>query len=277
MQIMILPDSAAIGVWAAGHIMRRLADRRLRVLGVATGSSPLPVYDALALRLPRSGGRNVRADPESDKDARAEASLRSLTAFALDEYVGISPDRPESYHAVIRGEVTEKLGLDPARVHVPDGTAGDLEKACREYEQLIAEAGGVDLQILGIGATGHLGFNEPSSSFSSRTRVKTLAPQTRRDNARFFASEEQVPLHCVTQGLGTIMEASELLLVAYGEHKAPAVARAVEGPLTSMCPASIIQWHQDAVVLLDEAAASQLEHLDYYRHVQEHDLLPDQD
>ncbi|WP_344680666.1 glucosamine-6-phosphate deaminase, partial [Actinocorallia glomerata] len=247
---------------------------RLQVLGVATGSSPLPAYDALARRI---DGTGAEGSAEGGAPAVSREALETLTAFALDEYVGIEPDRPESYHAVIREEVTEKLGLDPSRVHVPEGAAEDLEAACRHYEQLIADAGGVDLQILGIGATGHLGFNEPSSSFSSRTRVKTLAPQTRRDNARFFSSEDEVPLHCVTQGLGTIMDAGELLLIAYGEHKAEAVARAVEGPLTSMCPASIIQWHHDAVVLLDEAAASKLEHLDYYRHVQEHDLLPDQD
>lgn len=269
-QIIILPDSESIGEWAAEHILRRFDAGRLRVLGVATGSSPLPVYDTLARRL-SSHQTSVANDTAS-----GSRDLSQLTAFALDEYVGLSTERPESYHAVIDSEVTRKLGLDPARVHVPQGAATDLESACTDYEARIAEAGGVDLQILGIGGTGHLGFNEPSSSFSSRTRVKTLAPQTRLDNARFFSSAEEVPLHCVTQGLGTIMEADELLLVAYGEHKADAVARAVEGPLTSMCPASIIQWHADAVVLLDEASASRLEHLDYYRHVQAHDLLPDQ-
>lgn len=269
-QIIILPDAASIGDWAADHLLRRLAAGRLRVLGVATGSSPLPVYDALA----RIVSGATSAQPGGG--IVAEDAVRGLSAVALDEYVGLAPTRPESYHAVVRHEVTQKLGLDPERVHVPDGAAPDLVAECARYEELIRAVGGVDLQLLGIGGTGHLGFNEPSSSFSSRTRVKTLAPQTRRDNARFFASEEEVPLHCVTQGLGTIMEARELLLIAYGEHKADAVARAVEGPLTSMCPASIIQWHADAVVLVDEAAASGLEHLDYYRHVQAHDLLPDQ-
>ena len=270
MQIIILPDAAAIGDWAADHLLRRLCAGQLRVLGVATGSSPLPVYDALARHMSASN------TPDRDDTSSGPQDLRNVTAFALDEYVGLAPSRRESYHDVIRREVTEKLGLDPARVHVPDGAAEDLEEACEHYEQLITDAGGVDLQILGIGATGHLGFNEPSSSFSSRTRVKTLAPLTRRDNARFFDAEDDVPMHCITQGLGTIMEARELLLIASGEHKADAVARAVEGPLTSMCPASIIQWHADAVVLLDESAASRLQHLDYYRHVQAHDLLPDQ-
>jgi glucosamine-6-phosphate deaminase len=155
--------------------------------------------------------------------------------------------------------------MDPGGVHVPDGRADDLDAAADAYEAAIAAVGGVDLQLLGIGANGHIGFNEPTSSFASRTRVKTLAPRTRTDNARFFGSPDEVPVHCLTQGLGTILEARELLLVAQGETKAAAVAAAVEGPLTSMCPGSVLQLHPRATVVVDAAAAGRLQLLDYYR------------
>jgi glucosamine-6-phosphate deaminase len=247
-EIVILPTPAAVGRAAAARIVRLVTDRTDAVLGLATGSSPLAIYAELAAR-------------------RAEGlDLSRVSGFALDEYVGLPVAHPQSYASVIRVEVTEPLGLDPSRVHVPDGLADDIEGACAEYEVAIAEAGGVDLQILGIGANGHIGFNEPTSSFRSRTRIKTLSARTREDNARFFASLAEVPTHCVTQGLGTILDARELLLVAQGEAKADAVAAAVEGPLTSMVPASILQWHRTATVIVDEAAASKLSLADYYRH-----------
>lgn len=155
-------------------------------------------------------------------------------------------------------------------MHVPDGGAADLVAAAAGFERRIEAAGGIDVQILGIGANGHIGFNEPTSSLSSRTRVKTLAPRTRADNARFFASPEEVPVHCLTQGLGTILEARELVLVALGRAKADAVAAAVEGPLSSMCPASVLQLHPRAGAYLDEAAAARLRLADYYRHTWAH-------
>jgi glucosamine-6-phosphate deaminase len=256
-QITIVPDAHAVAECAADRIadaIRSSAARgRPAVLGVATGSSPLGTYAALAAR--------VRA---------GELDVSGVAAFALDEYVGLDPHHPESYHSVIRRTVTEPLGLDPERVHVPDGAAADLEAACADYERMIEEAGGVDLQLLGIGANGHIGFNEPTSSFASRTRVKTLAPQTRADNARFFGAPDQVPVHCVTQGLGTILDARQLLLVAQGEGKADAVARMIEGPLAGVCPASALQLHRRADVVIDRAAASQLRLSDYYEYVQEH-------
>ena len=167
---------------------------------------------------------------------------------------------------MLNRQVTEPLGLDPGNVFVPDGRAADIPAACAAYEAAIRDLGGVDLQILGIGANGHIGFNEPTSSFASRTRIKTLAPRTRADNARFFADPDEVPTHCLTQGLGTIMDARELLLVAQGEAKAAAIAAAVEGPVTSMCPGSILQFHPQAHVIIDEAAAARLSLVDYYRH-----------
>lgn len=256
MQIAIVADAAAVAEYAATRIAdairARAGSARRAVLGVATGSSPLGAYAALAAQV-RAGRLDVAG----------------VTAFALDEYVGLDPAHPESYRSVIRRTVTEPLGLDPDRVHVPDGAAADLDAACARYEQLIRDAGGVDLQLLGIGANGHIGFNEPTSSFASRTRVKTLAPQTRADNARFFEAPDRVPVHCVTQGLGTILEARQLLLVAQGEGKAEAVAQMIEGPLASICPASALQLHPDAVVVIDRAAASQLRFSDYYEYVQE--------
>jgi glucosamine-6-phosphate deaminase len=248
-EVVILPDADAVARLAAERIAAAVRRRPDAVLGLATGSSPTGTYARLAAAV-----------------AAGELDLSRASGFALDEYVGIPAEHPESYAAVIRRTVTEPLGMDPARVHVPDGRAADLEAAAEEYDRAIAAAGGVDVQLLGIGANGHIGFNEPTSSFASRTRIKTLSSRTRSDNARFFASPDEVPTHCLTQGLGTILEARELLLVAQGEAKAEAVAAAVEGPLSSMCPASALQLHRRAAVLVDEAAGSRLRLAEYYRY-----------
>ncbi len=161
--------------------------------------------------------------------------------------------------------------MNPDLVRVP-ADRGPLEEAGESYERAITDAGGIDLQVLGIGRTGHIGFNEPGSSFASLTRVKTLTEQTRLDNARFFPSLEDVPTHCVTPGLGTIMRAKRLVLLAFGEAKADAVAGAVEGPVTSSLPGSAIQLHQHVTVILDDAAAANLAHADYYRYAWDHRL-----
>ncbi|MCC3266985.1 glucosamine-6-phosphate deaminase [Arthrobacter gengyunqii] len=207
------------------------------VLGFATGSSPLPLYDALAdFGLDFSGVRG----------------------FALDEYIGLPPGDPRSYGAVIDSEVVQRLGMRPGSVLLPDVAAGDLEAAAREYEQAIRDAGGVDLQILGIGHNGHLAFNEPGAALDSRTRVEQLAERTRRANARFFDSPDQVPTRCMTQGIGTILDARQLLLVAHGADKADIIARALQGPVTPDCPASALQLHPRVTVILDQAAAAGL-------------------
>ncbi len=252
MEIVILPTAAEVGHIAAAKIAGLVTRKPDAVLGLATGSSPLAIYAELAI-LARSG----------------EVDFSRARGFALDEYVGLPVEHPQSYASVIRTEVTQPLGMDAALVRVPDGLAPDLAAACEEYERAIASVGGIDLQILGIGANGHVGFNEPSSSFQSRTRIKTLAPQTRADNARFFGSPDEVPTHCVTQGLGTILDAGELVMVAQGANKADAVARAVEGPISSRCPGSILQWHRRATVIVDEAAAAGLELAAYYRYTYE--------
>jgi glucosamine-6-phosphate deaminase len=162
--------------------------------------------------------------------------------------------------------VVEPLGLTPELVRVPNGDPATIERAAADYESAIKAAGGVDLQILGIGRTGHIGFNEPGSSLASRTRVKTLTEATRRDNARFFASPDEVPMHCITQGIGTILRARHLVLLAFGAGKAQAVAAAMEGPVSASRPGSAIQLHPHTTVIVDEAAAAELENLDYYRH-----------
>ncbi|WP_345751318.1 glucosamine-6-phosphate deaminase [Microbacterium rhizophilus] len=245
-EVVIVPDRAAAGALIAEEIAALIARRPDAVLGLATGSTPLPVYEALRSRL-------------------AGVDVSRVRAFALDEYVGLDPAHPESYRSVIAREVVEPLGLDPDRIRVPDGTLDGIEHHGEDYEAAIAAAGGVDLQILGIGTDGHIGFNEPGSSFASRTRVKTLTRQTRADNARFFPSIDDVPRHCITQGLGTILDARHLVLLAFGERKAAAVAGAVEGAVTASLPGSAIQLHPHVTVVIDEPAASRLAHADYYR------------
>jgi glucosamine-6-phosphate deaminase len=197
--------------------------------------------------------------------AARSLDLERVRGFALDEYIGLPSGHPESYRSVITREVVEPLGLNPSLVHVPGDDGGPTEGAGERYEAAIAASGGVDLQVLGIGRTGHIGFNEPGSSLVSRTRVKTLTEQTRADNARFFDSPDDVPRHCLTQGLGTILDARHLVLLAFGESKAAAIAGAVEGPVSSSLPGSAIQLHPFVTVVVDEAAAAQLAYADYYR------------
>ncbi|WP_461171747.1 glucosamine-6-phosphate deaminase [Arthrobacter sp. Z1-9] len=249
MEVVILNGSKQIGKLAADSIEELLRRKPDAVLGLATGSSPLPVYDELA-----------------DRHGRGGLDFSRASGFALDEYVGLPADHPESYREVIRREFTNRVNIAPENVHGPDGTAADILAACRAYEEAITAAGGIDLQLLGVGTDGHIGFNEPGSSFASRTRIKSLIEQTRRDNARFFNSLAEVPHHVLTQGLGTIMDAGHVILVATGAQKAQAVRDFVEGPVSAICPASVLQFHPHATVLLDEAAASALKLADFYRH-----------
>jgi glucosamine-6-phosphate deaminase len=190
-----------------------------------------------------------------------------VTCFNLDEYVGLPAAHEQSYRATIARELTDGLDIPPGHVNGPDPSPGGLPTAGERYEALIAAAGGIDLQFLGIGSDGHLAFNEPGSSLASRTRIKTLTAQTRKDNARFFESVDEVPTHVLTQGIGTILQARHLLLIVTGEAKAGAVAAAVEGPVSASCPASALQLHPHVTVLLDQDAASRLARLAYYREV----------
>ncbi|MBM7775036.1 glucosamine-6-phosphate deaminase [Actinokineospora baliensis] len=248
MEIVIVADRDAVGEVAAGAIADLVSAKPDALVGVATGSSPLPVYASLARRV-----------------AAGELDVSRTRVCQLDEYVGLPTGHPESYRAVIEREVLTPLGLTTDSFLGPDGAADDLPAACADYERVLREAGGVDLQLLGIGSDGHIGFNEPCSSFSSRTRVKTLTQRTRLDNARFFGSLDEVPWHVVTQGIATISDARHLVLVATGESKAEAIALTVEGPLAAVTPASALQLHPHATVIVDEAAASRLKHADYFR------------
>ncbi|MGS0686806.1 glucosamine-6-phosphate deaminase [Nakamurella sp. GG22] len=249
MEIVILPDGAAIAALAADAIENLMRRKPTAVLGLATGSSPLAIYDELTTRC---------------KDGNV--SFAQASGFTLDEYVGLPADHPESYRNVIDREFVSRVDFAPGAVQGPDGLADDIPAACAAYEEAIAVAGGVDLQILGIGTDGHIGFNEPGSSLASRTRIKTLARQTRVDNARFFDGDlDAVPTHCLTQGLATIMSARHLVLVATGAGKAEAVHHLVEGAVSALWPATILQHHPHATVLLDGAAASRLQLADYYR------------
>ncbi|OTA25971.1 glucosamine-6-phosphate deaminase [Alloscardovia macacae] len=238
-------EAGAIYAQAVGEAIK--ANPKL-VLGLATGSTPHAAYQALAKKV---------------KDEGIDVS--QVRGFALDEYAGLDPEHPESYHSVIRREVVEPVGLNPELINVPNGALETLPHAGADYDAAIEAAGGVDIQILGIGTDGHIGFNEPGSSLASPTRMKTLTEQTRIDNARFFDGDlSQVPTHCITQGVGTIMKARHLILLAFGEGKADAVAASVEGPVTSICPASALQMHPHATFIVDEAAASKLQYAQYY-------------
>lgn len=256
MEIIIVSRPEEIGHVAAAQLTHWIKGIEAPVLGVATGSSPLGIYADLARRV-----------------AQGELDLSRASAFALDEYVGLGAGHPQSYADTIRRTVTEPLRMNPELVHAPDGMASDIPAFCQGYEEAIVAAGGVDVQILGIGPNGHIGFNEPGSSLASRTRIKTLSKATRQANSRYFTDESEVPTHCLTQGLATILDARHALLVADGERKAEAIAAMVEGPLGAHCPATALQLHRHVVVVIDEAAASKLRHADEYRDVQA--LKPD--
>jgi glucosamine-6-phosphate deaminase len=249
----VIADEETLALLATDAVERLLRTEAAPVLGLATGSSPLRIYDELARRHAEEG-----------------LTFAHAQAFMLDEYVGIADDHPQRYRNVIDTEIATRVDFAEGAVHGPDGSADDLAAASAEYDRMIAEAGGIDLQILGIGTDGHIAFNEPGSSLSSRTRVKTLTRQTRADNARFFDDDiDHVPSRCLTQGLGTIMEAKHLVLIAVGGNKAEAVHQMVEGPISAMWPATVLQMHQHVTVLVDDQAASRLQLGDYYRHAYE--------
>ena len=250
MEVVVLDTEQQRADLVAGAVVALVRARPTAVLGLATGSSPSPVYAELVRRY-----------------ADGEVSFAGASAFTLDEYLGLPPGHPEGYRQVIQREFASLVDLPADHLHTPDGQTDDVPAACAAYERAIVDAGGVDLQLLGIGSDGHLAFNEPGSSLASRTRVKTLTPRTRADNARFFESADEVPHHVLTQGLGTILDARHLVMLATGERKAAAVHTAVEGPVSARCPASALQLHPHVTVVLDPAAAAGLELQEYYAQV----------
>ena len=250
----VIGTRAELEALAAEAVERLLRSRPGVVLGLATGSTPQGVYDDLVRRHTEEG-----------------LSFAAAKAFLLDEYVGLPPEHPQRYRTVIETGFSGRVDFAADAVSGPDGTAEDLPGACAAYEALIAAAGGVDLQILGIGTDGHVAFNEPGSSLASRTRIKTLTEQTRQDNARFFDHDpDAVPRHVITQGLGTIMAARHLVLLALGRAKAEAVHHLVEGAISALWPATVLQMHPHVTVLLDEAAASRLQLADHFRQTWRH-------
>lgn len=211
------------------------------VLGLATGSTPVGTYKEL-IRLHKNEGLD----------------FSRVITFNLDEYVGLTHDHPQSYHYFMAENLFNHINANPKNVHVPDGTAKDVPAFCRWYEEQIVKAGGLDIQLLGIGGNGHIAFNEPGSSLGSRTRVKTLDERTRQDNARFFRNMNEVPKYAITMGIGTIMDARQLILLANGAGKAEAIAKTCEGPITAMVPATIVQLHPKATIIVDKAASAKL-------------------
>ena len=251
MEIIIQQNKQDASVAAARVIARLVREKPDAVLGLATGSTPLPLYHEL-IRMHREDGLDFSA----------------VTTFNLDEYVGLEREHAQSYHSFMWQNLFSHININAERVHIPDGMSQDVPATCTAYEQEILDAGGIDLQLLGIGSDGHIGFNEPTSSFASRTRIKTLTRETVADNARFFDDDEsKVPHHCITMGIGTIMDARSAIMLAFGEGKAEAIAAMVEGPVAAIVPASILQHHPNAKVFIDEGAAIKLELSDYYRWV----------
>lgn len=251
MQVVILKDAAAVAEYGANVFKQQLKKKPTSVLGLATGSSPIELYKNL-----------IAANKAGD------ISFGQASSFNLDEYLGLEGTHPQSYRYFMNEQLFQHLDIDLARTHVPDGMAKNPEAACAEFEARMKDAGGVDLQLLGIGRNGHIGFNEPSSSLASRTRVKTLTKETIDDNARFFKEGEFQPNLSITMGIGTIMEAKQIVLIATGASKAQAIKDTVEGPLSAACPASILQMHPKAIVVIDEAAAASLIQREFYQYIE---------
>ena len=250
MEVIILPTAEEASEVAARLVTRQVRGKPDSVLGLATGATPGRLYQLLS-RMHHADGLD----------------FSKVTTFNLDEYIGLDPGHPASYHRFMDENFFTHVNISRDCIHIPDGLARDVPLYTAAYEKAIRDAGGIDLQILGLGSDGHLGFNEPGSSLASRTRIKTLTERTRSDNARFFTDGQEVPHHVITMGLGTIMESRMCLLLAFGKGKSQAVAESIEGPVTASVPGSLLQFHPRVKVLLDAEAASALTRADYYRWV----------
>ena len=250
MEVVIQRSYEQMSKAAAKLVVDVLNTKPNAVLGMATGSTPLGLYQEL-VQLHQAG----------------EVDFPRATTFNLDEYVGLPANHPQSYHYFMDEHFFQHVNIPRHNINIPSGTTSNYPAFCQWYEGRIAECGGIDLQILGIGTDGHIAFNEPGSSLSSRTRLKTLSKQTIDDNARFFERRNDVPVYAITMGVGTILDARRLVLVASGKSKAKAIAQAVEGPVTSMVTASALQLHREATVIVDEEAAAGLTMRDYYEFI----------
>lgn len=251
MEIIITSDYQEMSKISAQIIAQEVKRKHDMVLGLATGDTPVGTYKELA-KLHKAEGLD----------------FSKITTFNLDEYVGLAPLHKNSYNYFMQENLFKHINVNQANVYVPQGNIEDPEEFCLWYEEKLKEFGWIDLQVLGIGSDGHIGFNEPGSSMASRTRVKALYKQTIVDNARFFDKEEDVPRFAITMGVGTILEARKILLIASGKNKAGVCAQFIEGPVTSQISASALQLHSYVTVVLDEDAASELQRIEYYNWVQ---------
>src|SRR5215831_5129278 len=251
MLVILKHDSREIDAQAAQLIAGAIKKKPALTLGLATGSTMVGVYEHL-VRLYKTGSLD----------------FSQVVTFNLDEYLGLTRSHPKSFHYFMQEHFFRHVNVRPGNIHIPDGSIrGDYDQYCASYEQAIRSAGGIDLQLLGIGRNGHIGFNEPTSSLASRTRVKVLSRETLDDNAKSFSPGEETPQCAITMGIGTILEARKILLLASGASKAAAVVKSIEGPVTSAVSASALQLHPDVTFLLDEPAASGLTQREYYERV----------
>jgi glucosamine-6-phosphate deaminase len=250
MEVIIQPNANAAADLTARLIATELRAKPALTLGLATGRTMESVY-ALLVKMHREGNLD----------------FSQCHTFNLDEYIGFAGDNPNSYRYYMNRHLFSQVNIDLANTHLPNGATADIETECKRYEWLITQRGGIGLQLLGIGHDGHIGFNEPLSSWRSRTRVKALSPVTRRENASQFSKPEDMPRRAITMGIGTILDARRCLMLATGADKADIVARAIEGPMTAMVSASALQLHPQCVIIVDEAAAAKLARADYYREI----------
>lgn len=242
MQIRVVGQASSVAEGVAREVARQVTDHPASVLGLPTGATPEPLYRKLV-----------------QMGQRGQVSFAQVTTFNLDEYLGLGPDHPASYRFYMDHHLFGHVDIDPSRIHIPDGLAADPDEACREYEEALRQAGYPDLQILGLGRNGHIGFNEPGTPFGSLTHRVRLAESTREANRRFFPPGEEPPLEAITMGIRSIMQARRILVLATGEAKAEAVAKAILGPVTEEVPASVLQLHPNVTWWVDEAAARLLE------------------
>jgi glucosamine-6-phosphate deaminase len=253
MLLVLKPNSEELGREAARVVANAVRRNPALRLGLATGSTMLAMYQEL-VRLHR----------------RESLDFSKVVTFNLDEYLGLSSNHPQSFHHYMRENFFAHVNVDAGNIHIPDGAIkGNYQQYCASYEGVIRNAGGIDLQILGIGRNGHIGFNEPTSSLGSRTRLKVLSKETIQDNRKFFASQDEIPQCAITMGIGTILESKRILLLASGSPKAAAIAKAIEGPLTASVTASALQLHSDVTFIIDREAGAELKQQEYYQRVLE--------
>ena len=251
MKVIILENADSVAIYGATIIVELIRNKRNAVLGLASGSTPVALYHEL--------GRRYQ---------EGDISFKEVITFNLDEYFDIKPDDSQSYRSYMNREFFSLIDINLDNTHLPDNQYGaHPDQIGPEYERAIRGVGGVDLQLLGIGTNGHIGFNEPTSSLASRTRIKTLTRKTLEDNNRFFNKKKKQPHLAMTMGIGSIMDSRQIMLLATGNGKASAIRNTIEGPVSTMCPASILQFHKEVIVIIDEAAAVELEHGEYYKWV----------